>query len=138
MTQVLPENEEAQRAWDGVLFDRFVRFRHLIVALAQHGEVAMRRFPPPDGARVVDIGCGFGDSAVQLAELAGPSGSVLGVDISPRFVEASRADAKEARAGNVRFAVMDVQAASFDERFDYAFSRFGGRTTSGCTWPSRS
>jgi SAM-dependent methyltransferase len=125
MTQVLPENEEAQRAWDGVLFDRFVRFRHLIVALAQHGEVAMRRFPPPDGARVVDIGCGFGDSAVQLAELAGPSGSVLGVDISPRFVEASRADAKEARAGNVRFAVMDVQAASFDERFDYAFSRFG-------------
>ncbi len=121
MTQVLPENEEAQRAWDGVLFDRFLRFRHLIVALAQHGEVAMRRFPPPAGARVLDIGCGFGESSLQLAALAGPESTVLGVDISPRFIEAARAEA----AANTRFEVMDVQASPFEETFDYAFSRFG-------------
>jgi SAM-dependent methyltransferase len=125
MTEVLPENSEAQRAWDGVLFDRFLRFRHLIYALAQHGAVAMRRFPPAEGARVVDVGCGFGDSALQLAELVGPKGSVLGVDISPRFIEASRADAREVGAENARFEVMDVQASQFDETFDYAFSRFG-------------
>lgn len=126
MTNVLPENAESQRAWDGVLFDRFLHFKHLIVSsLAQHGAAAMRRFPPPEGARVLDIGCGFGDSTLQLAELAGPAGSALGVDISPRFVEAARDEAKELGAANVRFEVMDVQASHFEGEFDYAFSRFG-------------
>jgi SAM-dependent methyltransferase len=120
-TEVLPENEESQRAWDGVLFDRFLRFRHLIVALAQHGRVAMQQSPPPVGARVLDIGCGFGDSTNDLAVLAGPDGSALGVDISPRFIEAARAEA----VPNASFEVMDVQAARFAETFDYAFSRFG-------------
>lgn len=122
MTEVLPENAESQRAWDGVLFDRFLAFRHLIVALAQHGLAAMQHTPPPVGARVVDLGCGFGDSAQQLAELVGPEGSVLGVDISPRFIELARSEADHP---NTRFEVMDVQAAHFGETFDYAFSRFG-------------
>jgi SAM-dependent methyltransferase len=72
---------------------------------------------------VLDVGCGFGDAAQVLAELVGPSGSVLGVDIAPRFVEAARAEARD--VPNVRFEVMDVQASEFDETFDYAFSRFG-------------
>jgi len=121
MTDVLPENAESQRAWDGVLFDRFLRFRHLVAALAQHGHVAMQACPPPVGARVIDIGCGYGDSANELGELVGPEGSVLGVDIAPRFIELATAEA----APNVRFQAMDVQAARFGETFDYAFSRFG-------------
>jgi ubiquinone/menaquinone biosynthesis C-methylase UbiE len=124
MTNVLPENEEAQRAWDGVLFDRFMKYRHLIVVgLAYHGAAALSRFPPREGDRVLDVGCGLGDSALELAELVGPSGSVLGVDIAPRFIEAARAES--AGVPNVRFEVMDVQASAFDETFDYAFSRFG-------------
>src|SRR4051812_31608192 len=126
MAIVLPENEEAQRAWDGVLFDRFVRFKHLIVSsLALHGAAAMGAFPPAEGNRVLDIGCGFGDTTLQLGELVGPSGSALGVDVAPRFIEAAEADARELGATNVRFGVADVQAAPFDETFDYAFSRFG-------------
>jgi SAM-dependent methyltransferase len=123
MTSVLPENEESQRAWDGVLFDRFVHFRPQIMAgLGQFGVEAMRRFPPREGDRVVDVGCGFGDSTAQLAEITGPSGSALGVDIAPRFIELARA---EATLPNVRYEVMDVQATAFDETFDYAFARFG-------------
>jgi SAM-dependent methyltransferase len=123
MSVVLPENEESQRAWDGVLFDRFMRFREQIVAgLGHFGIEAMRRFPPAEGDRVLDIGCGFGDSAAQLAELVGPTGSVLGVDIAPRFIELARA---EAVLANVRFEVMDVQATPFEQQFDYAFARFG-------------
>ena len=126
MANVLPENAESQRAWDGVLFDRFLTYKHLIVSsLAQHGAAAMRRFPPAQGASVVDIGCGFGDSSLQLAELVGATGSVLGVDISPRFIEAAQAEAKEIGVPNAWFKVMDVQASQFDEEFDYAFSRFG-------------
>jgi SAM-dependent methyltransferase len=126
MAQVLAENAEAQEAWNGVLFDRFLQFRHLIVdTLALHGLEAMRSFPPSPGARVLDIGCGFGDASQQLAELVGPSGSVLGVDIAPRFVAAAREDATQAGLANVRFEVHDVQAARFEQTFDYAFSRFG-------------
>jgi SAM-dependent methyltransferase len=123
MSVVLPENEESQRAWDGVLFDRFMHFREQIVeGLGQFGVEAMRRFPPAEGDRVLDVGCGFGDSTAQLAELIGPTGSALGVDIAPRFIELARA---EATLPNVRYAVMDVQATPFEEQFDYAFARFG-------------
>jgi SAM-dependent methyltransferase len=123
VTTVLPENEESQRAWDGVLFDRFLQFREQVVAgLGQFGVEAVRRFPPAEGDRVVDIGCGFGDSTTQLAELVGPMGSALGVDIAPRFIEIARA---EATLPNVRFAAVDVQATPFEEQFDYAFARFG-------------
>jgi SAM-dependent methyltransferase len=120
---ILPENEESQRAWDGVLFDRFLQYREQIVqGLGAFGVEAMRRFPPDEGDRVVDIGCGFGDSSAQLAELVGPTGSVLGVDIAPRFIELARV---EATLPNLRFEVKDVQAAPFEEGFDYAFARFG-------------
>ena len=124
MTNVLPENAESQRAWDGVLFDRFLKFRHLIVSgLAPHGAAAIDRCPPRPGDRVLDIGCGLGDSTQVLATLVGHEGAALGVDISPRFVELARREAES--LPNVRFEVMDVQAAAFDETFDYAFSRFG-------------
>jgi SAM-dependent methyltransferase len=126
MAHVLAENLESQEAWNGVLFERFVRFRHLIVdGLAAHGSEAIRLSPPPPGARVLDVGCGFGDASQQLAALVGPSGTVLGVDIAPRFVEAAQEEARLAGVENVRFAVRDVQAAKFDEVFDYVFSRFG-------------
>lgn len=119
-----PANAEAIEAWDGPLFERFVQYRHVVVAgLAKHGDEAMRVQPPAPGDRVLDIGCGFGDTTQQLAALVGPEGSALGVDASPRFIEAATSEA--AGLENVRFGVMDVEAAAFEDRFDYAFSRFG-------------
>lgn len=124
MTDVAAENLEAQEAWDGVLFDRFLLYRDMILAgLVPHGEEAMRICPPQEGDRVLDVGTGFGDSAQALARLVGPSGSVLGVDIAPRFVEAAREDAEGLE--NVRFEVRDVQVTTFDDTYDYVFARFG-------------
>jgi SAM-dependent methyltransferase len=126
LTKVAAENEEALEAWDGVLFDRFVKFRQLVVdGLGPHGDEAIRHHPPRTGDRALDIGCGFGDSARHLGELVGPEGAVLGVDIAPRFIELATEEAKQAGAPNVRFEVADLQTRRFDERFDYAFSRFG-------------
>jgi SAM-dependent methyltransferase len=126
MAQVASENEEAQRAWDGVLFDRFLTFRHLFVgSVAAHSDEALRLRPPRPGERVLDIGCGFGDTTQQIAKLVGPKGSALGVDVAPRFVEQSQTDAETADVDNVRFEVADVQVTTFAETFDYAFSRFG-------------
>src|SRR4051794_27059807 len=102
ITPVAVENEEATEAWSGVLFDRFVQYREVVVAgLAAFGDAAMQLHPPHAGARVLDIGCGFGDTTQQLARLVGPAGSAVGVDVSEPFVAAAVQEASEAGAKNV-------------------------------------
>ena len=116
-------NAEATQAWDGPLYDRFVKYRHIIViGLANHGEKAMALHPPPVGARVLDVGCGFGDTTERLAGLVGPGGSAHGVDVAPRFIEAARA---EVSAPNASFDVRDVQFDDLGGPYDYVFSRMG-------------
>ena len=119
-------NAEAIEAWDGPLFDRWMRFRQVLTAgLSAHGEEALRLFPPQPGQRVLDIGCGLGDTTQRIAGLVGPDGEAVGVDAATRFIEAARAEAAEAGVANARFLAADVQTATFDDRFDLAFSRFG-------------
>jgi SAM-dependent methyltransferase len=74
---------------------------------------------------VLDVGCGFGDTAQRLAELVGPEGEVVGIDASERFIEVARQEAAEAGATNTSFLVGDVQVTDFAQPFDYVFSRFG-------------
>ena len=119
-------NREAAEAWSGPLFERFVRYRDLVAdGLGAHGEVAMEAHAPRPGDRVLDVGCGFGDTTQRLAELVGADGEALGVDVAEPFIEAARREADEAGAENVRFEVCDVQATEFGDAFDYAFSRMG-------------
>ena len=119
-------NAEAIEAWDGPLFDTFVRFRGIVtIGLGEHGEEALRVAPPRPGQRVLDIGCGFGDTTQRIAGLVGPTGEAVGVDAAARFIEAARDEAERAGVSNTRFLVADVQLTPFDERFDFAFSRFG-------------
>ena len=120
-------NDEAIRAWDGPLYDRFVRFRETVTAgLGAHGEEALRLHPLKAGQRVLDIGCGFGDTTQRLAGLVGADGEAVGVDAAPRFIEDAIREAAEARISNVRFLVADVQETPLgDAYFDAAFSRFG-------------
>jgi len=119
-------NREAAEAWSGPLFERFVRYRDLVIdGLGAHGEAAMAAHPPQPGDRVLDVGCGFGDTTQRLATIVGGDGEALGVDVSEPFIEAARNEAEEAGATNVRFEVGDVQATEFGETFDYAYSRMG-------------
>jgi len=119
-------NREAAEAWSGPLFETFVRYRDLAIGgLGAHGDVAMAAHPPRPGDRVVDLGCGFGDTTQRLASLVGGDGEVLGIDVSQPFIELARGEAEEAGAANVRFAVGDVQVTRFEQTFDYAFSRMG-------------
>ena len=124
--EVAAENEEATEAWSGVLFDRFVEYRDLIVeGLRAHGDAAMLLYPPEPGDRVIDIGCGFGDTTQQLAGLVGPDGQAVGVDVSEPFIRASIAEAAEAGVENVEFFAADVQVGDLQGPYDYAFSRMG-------------
>lgn len=124
MEPVAATNAEAAEAWSGPLFDRFVKYRPLVAeGLGAHGEAAMAAHPPRPGDRVVDLGCGFGDTTQRLAGLVGPEGEALGLDVSEPFVERARREAEGVE--NVRFACADVQAAELERGFDYAFSRMG-------------
>lgn len=126
METTAASNREAAEAWSGPLFDRFVRYRDLVIdGLGAHGKTAMATHPPKAGDRVLDIGCGFGDTTRELAGLVGADGSALGVDVSEPFIEAARREAEETGAENVRFEVGDVQVMELGETFDYAFSRMG-------------
>jgi SAM-dependent methyltransferase len=122
----LAANAEAIEAWDGPLFDRFVRYRHIVVAgLAVHGNEALRLFPPKPGQRVLDIGCGFGDTTQDIARLVGAGGDAVGVDAAERFIEAAREEAAEAGVANARFEVADVQVDGLGGPYGMAFSRMG-------------
>ena len=119
-------NHEAVEAWDGVLFDRFARFRHILLpGLGAHGDRALEMHPPHPGERVLDIGCGFGDTTQRIAAMVGPGGEVVGVDASRRFTEAARLEAERAAVANVRFVVADVEAGGLGGGYNRAFSRFG-------------
>src|SRR5262245_54278373 len=119
-------NEEAVRAWDTVLYERWKSNRKVFVgALSEVTEDAFELFPPTQRGRCIDIGCGFGETTQQLAELVGPSGFALGTDSSPRFIEDARREAAEAGVENIEFEIADAQTAAWDSVYDYAFSRMG-------------
>src|SRR5436190_17730481 len=117
-------NAEAIEAWDGPLYDRFVQFRDVLVAgLGMHGKEALRLVPPRAGDRVLDIGCGFGDTTQHIAQLVGEGGEAVGVDASPRFIATASEEARQAGISNARFMVADVERTTFEQTFEMAFSR---------------
>jgi ubiquinone/menaquinone biosynthesis C-methylase UbiE len=119
-------NAEAIEAWNTVLFDKFVRFRETLTkGLGRHGQELLDRFPPRAGSRVLDVGCGFGDTTIAIARAVGPAGEAVGVDAAARFIEAARHDAAEAGAANARFLVADVMTAPLGGPYDRAYSRMG-------------
>ena len=119
-------NAEAIQAWDGPLFDSFVKFRDIVTTgLGAHGNEALRLNPPQEGERVLDVGCGFGDTTQQIAGLVGPSGEAVGVDAAAKFIDAATQEAKDAGVGNASFLVADVQTDPLNGPYHRAFSRMG-------------
>jgi SAM-dependent methyltransferase len=117
-------NAEQIRYWNETVGPRWVEMGDLLDAqIAPIGLAAIERAGPSAGEGVLDVGCGCGQTSLQLAERVGPGGSVFGVDVSAVMLE--RARRRAADRPNVRFAHADAQTHAFEERFDLAFSRFG-------------
>ena len=120
-----PQNQYVD-FWNNVLVPKFVRWRHILVdGLTLHSAKVFPSLAVKEGHTVVDAGCGFGDTAIQLARLVGPSGSVLGIDCCNGFLEYARRDAMAAGLMNVKFLEADVQTYPFEPIHDFCFSRFG-------------
>jgi ubiquinone/menaquinone biosynthesis C-methylase UbiE len=112
--------------WNNILVPKFVRWKHIIVdGLTLHSEAIFPTLRVRPGDKVVDVGCGFGDTAIKLAKLVGPTGSVLAIDCCDGFLEFGRQDAKAAGIGNITFLEEDVQTYPFEPIHDFCFSRFG-------------
>ena len=106
----MSENDIVIEAWNTVLFDKFLRFKHLLVAgLAGHSDEVLSRHPFPAGSRVLDVGCGFGDSTLRIAREVGSDGAAVGTDCAARFIASCEQDAREQGVPNASFFVADSQ-----------------------------
>jgi SAM-dependent methyltransferase len=77
------------------------------------------------GDRVLDIGCGSGNTTIAAADAAGPHGCAHGLDLSVPMIDLARRRAKEDGV-NATFEVADAQVHPLtDASFDVAVSRFG-------------
>jgi hypothetical protein len=80
-----PSNTATIEAWNGVLFDRFVRFRDIVTTgLSAHGEHGLRLY--------LDIGCGSATPPGDSPSSSGPRArrSAWGSKTSPRIAATSR------------------------------------------------
>jgi ubiquinone/menaquinone biosynthesis C-methylase UbiE len=126
MTEAAITNDEFTTFWNNVLVAKFERFRNILLdGLSYHSDVPLRALEIEHGAKVLDVGCGWGDTAIELARKVGPTGSVLGLDCCDAFLQKGRKDAAQAGLKNVRFVAADVQTYRFEPEYDFCFSRFG-------------
>jgi len=112
--------------WNEVLAPKFIRFKHVLVGgLTRHSEAIFPSLPVRPGDRALDVGCGFGDTAIKLARLVGPEGEVVGIDCCDAFLDMAREDVEAQGLSNIRFLRGDAEVALPESQFDFVFSRFG-------------
>lgn len=99
-------------------------FTRIAASMRGSGEDLVRRIGVAAGAKVLDLGCGDGTTAVPAAQLGA---DVLGVDIARNLVEAGSKRAADNGLTNLRFQAGDATdlAGLADGSFDLTMSIFG-------------
>ena len=98
----------------------------LDAALAPVNALLLGRAAPAPGERVLDIGCGAGETAFAIAERVGAEGRVVAVDISPPLLAYAAERTPASLASRLDFIEADAQTHPFaSRRFDLLVSRFG-------------
>jgi SAM-dependent methyltransferase len=112
-------NAEQIRVWNEVNPPRWIAMRApLDRALEPFGRAAIDALAPRPGELALDVGCGFGDTTVELARRCG---TAIGLDVSQPMLAIARAEAPP----GISYLCADAQTHAFEERFDLVFSRFG-------------
>ena len=109
-------NDDAGPRWVGAADDMDARIRPM-------GERAIAALDPQPGERVLDVGCGCGDTSRTLANRVGDSGAVIGVDVSEPMLAIARE--RGARLAQLSFRLADAQSWRPEQSVDAVFSRFG-------------
>jgi ubiquinone/menaquinone biosynthesis C-methylase UbiE len=90
----------------------------------KYREAAVEALHLRPGARVVEIGCGSGQNLQMLHDLVGPTGHVVGLDLTPGMLEIARS--RVARAGwtNVELVCADAAEYAWPDQLDGVVSTF--------------
>ncbi|WP_334142773.1 class I SAM-dependent methyltransferase [Rhabdothermincola sp.] len=123
---VAPSNTAQAKAWDGDegafwarQADRFDR------AVAGYRQPFLEAAGIGSADRVLDVGCGCGETTLDAAHLA-DGGTALGVDLSSAMLEVARRRASDQGIANASFEQADAQVYAFElASFDLAISRTG-------------
>lgn len=121
-------NKDQSDYWNGEVGQRWAtHHRALDTAFAPFTEVLFDRAALTPGARVLDIGCGAGDTALIAARQVGRDGHVTAADLSEPLLAVGRERAAREAPGAaaIEWLRADAQDHAFGPRFDYALSRFG-------------
>jgi len=120
-------NEDFISCWNEILVPKWNRFRHLLSGNgAIHSAIAYKDFQFRPGDKVLDIGCGYGETCLEIGKQVTESGEVLGLDCTESFLETAKAERDQTGITNVRFELGDAQTHELpQDYFDVVFSRFG-------------
>lgn len=90
------------------------------------GQLAVGALAPRPGERLIDVGCGCGQTTLALAGRVSPGGEVTGLDISRQMLAVARQRAAGAGVANARFLEADAQTQTFEAAsYEGLYSRFG-------------
>jgi SAM-dependent methyltransferase len=110
-------NEKAGRDWTDLQ-------ERMDANLSDIHDAVMAFADPAPGMAILDVGCGTGTTSMALARIAGPDGSVTGVDVSRPMLGLARQRAEGAGLA-ILFTEGDAATQSFAPDHDLIFSRFG-------------
>lgn len=120
-----PKNADQIAYWNGPAGERWAQRQEeqdTVLGPVLAAAVAQAAVQP--GERVIDVGCGAGASTIELGRRVGPSGHVLGIDVSAPML--ARAATRIEPGLPVEFRQADVTTYEFARAdYDLAFSRFG-------------
>jgi SAM-dependent methyltransferase len=120
------DNSEQIAEWNGALGQRWVAMQQEIDRfVVPFGDAALKAAAPQPGERVIDIGCGCGDTSIEIARMVGAAGAVLGIDVSQPMLAVARSRGALANYAHLAFRDGDASEAELPGNTDLLFSRFG-------------
>ncbi|WP_431023512.1 SAM-dependent methyltransferase [Halomonas sp. H5] len=88
MNQTPPAASEYVEFWNDTLAEKFDRFQDILMnGLSYHSRGPLDHLSIAPGSRILDVGCGWGDTARALARRTGPRGEGLSLDCVEQFLE---------------------------------------------------
>ncbi len=113
--------------WNGPAGDKWARLADSQdIMLGALGRVAMDACEIGSGHAVLDVGCGSGNTSMEMAGRVAPGGTVLGVDISTPMLQIGFTRLRDRGIEGVTFHNGDAATHRFrPDWFDRVFSRFG-------------
>ena len=120
-------NKNQRDFWSGKGGDIWVERQNAMDTMLSHlGEAALNKLNLNEGENVLDIGCGCGNTTLNIAKRISPDGQVTGLDISEPMLKRAKESANEMSISNASFNCVDVQTDDIGEEvYSAAFSRFG-------------